>query len=116
MRGRCLSESSQRLERMAANDMLDVLHYYFEQDNVDEKEVAEAKAEMRTQLYGMLYERSYTWGKSTSGSSHEFGTQEIGSDPMGAAPELTHKPYVPPTAVDPTAQRPYGTLLDPPLG
>jgi hypothetical protein len=111
-----MSENGQRLERMAANDMLDVLHYYFELDVLGDEDFMKAKAEMRKQLYGMLYERAYRWGESSTSSNHEFGTQEVGADPISGAPELTHKPYVPPTPVNPTAARPYGTLVDPPLG
>lgn len=103
---------------MAAHDMLDVLHYYFEQDSVGEEDLQKAKTRMREELYTRLYKRPYSWGNA-GGPEREFGTQEIGTDGFhnkSGQPELTHKPFVPTTKFNPDAARPYGTLLDPPLG
>jgi hypothetical protein len=111
---------------MPAQDMLDVLHYLFESDSIDEQETQDAKRKMRGVIYGQLYERPYTWG-SESADTREFGTQDVASGDVdysqptstsGSArggPQLTHKPYIPPTPVDPTSPRPFGTVLDAPL-
>jgi hypothetical protein len=97
--------------------MCDVVHYYFETDNIAEKEFQEAKVKMRTILYSQLYHRPYTWG-SDSGAAREFGTQEAASGDLyagGGEPRLTHKPYVPPTPVNANSAKPFGNVLDAPL-
>jgi hypothetical protein len=112
-----LTQTGLRLERMPAQDMLDVLHFYFETDNLGEKEEQEAKLKMRQRIYTQLYDRSYTWGDDTGG--REFGTQEVASGDVyagGGQPKLTHKPYIPPTPVNANAAKPYGNVLDAPLG
>jgi hypothetical protein len=109
---------------MPAQDMFDVVHYCFESDSLDEKEIADAKHKMRSIVYNQLYERPYTWGSDTA-NEREFGTQEVASgdfdygqsstSSVPDAPQLTHKPYIPPTPVDPTSSRPFGAALDAPL-
>jgi hypothetical protein len=101
-----------RLERMPAQDMLDVLHYLFESDSLGEQETQEAKTKMRRTIYGQLYERPYRWGDNVD---QEFGTQEVhGAD--GGTQGLTHKGYIPPTPVNANAAKPFGNVLDAPLG
>lgn len=104
---------------MPAQDMLDVLHYLFESDSLVEKETQDAKVKMRRTIYGQLYERSYRWGSDTV-DGRDFGTQEVASGETWSgepsSPRLTHKPYIPPTPVDATAAKPFGNVLDAPLG
>jgi hypothetical protein len=97
--------------------MLDVVHYYFETDAVGEKEGQDAKVKLRRILYGQLYQRPYTWGEE-SGADTAFGSQEVASGDYvaGGAPELTHKPYIPPTPVNADSVKPFGAALDAPLG
>jgi hypothetical protein len=97
--------------------MLDIVHYAFETDAIGEKEMHDAKSRMRKILYGQLYGRSYNWGDSTA-SGGEFGTQQVASGDVnaGGTPELSHKPYIPPTPVNANAAKPYGNVLDAPLG
>jgi hypothetical protein len=109
---------------MPAQDMLDVLHYLFESDSIVEKDTQDAKVKMRSVIYGQLYERPYTWGSDDNG--RDFGTQNVASGDFDfeqttaasvpGAPKLTHKPYIPPTPVDPTSATPFGSVLDPPMG
>jgi hypothetical protein len=100
--------------------MLDILHYLFESDSIGEKEEQDAKAKMRRTLYGQLYNRPYHWGEETGGT--EFGTQDasgnstVGSPSGSGGDQMTHKPYIPPTPVNANAAKPYGTVLDAPLG
>ena len=98
---------------MPAQDMLDVVHYYFETDTLTDKEMSDAKVKMRQTIYSQLYERPYTWGNVGVGADREFGTQEVSSS---GGERLTHKPYVPPTPVNANSARPYGGVLDAPLG
>jgi hypothetical protein len=97
--------------------MLDIVHYFFETDAIGEKEEQDAKRKMRSSLYTQLYERDYTWGQPTQ--AREFGTQEVASGEIysgAGTPALTHKPYIPPTPVNANAAKPYGNVLDAPLG
>jgi len=102
--------------------MLDVVHYLFESDSLVEKETQDAKVRMRRTVYGQLYGRAYTWGSETA-DGNEYGTQEVASGDVFSGgsgssgdPQLTHKPYIPPTPVDASSAKPYGTVLDAPLG
>jgi hypothetical protein len=103
--------------------MLDILHYLFETDAVGEKEEQDAKSKLRRTLYTQLYQRPYTWGDASGG--REYGTQEVASGEVysggvsksgSGAPGMTHKPYIPPTPVNANAAKPYGNVLDAPLG
>jgi hypothetical protein len=99
--------------------MLDILHYLFESDSVGEKEEQDAKVKMRRTIYSQLYQRPYRWGEDSGG---EFGTQDasggntVGSSTGSGGVRLEHKPYIPPTPVNANAAKPYGTVLDAPLG
>jgi hypothetical protein len=100
---------------MPAQDMLDVLHFYFEGDILGEEQVQKAKQHMRHTIYTQLYKRPYTWmvdGMTTQRG--EFGTQEVGATGFHDQQPLTHKGYTPPTQFDPTAKRPF-PMLDPVL-
>lgn len=94
--------------------MLDMLHYLFESDNLDEEEVGKAKLKMRRTLYRVLYLRRYTWHDESDGY-HEFGTQDA-SGVSTRSTEMTHKPYIPPTPVNADSAKPFGAALDAPLG
>jgi len=89
--------------------MLDIVHYFFESDVLTTPEVHEAKTSMRQMLYRDLYGREYAWGDSPSS-----GAQVDVVDASGDA--VVHKPYIPPTPVDPTSPTPFGNVLDAPLG
>lgn len=95
--------------------MLDIVHYFFESDSLNTEEEQDAKRKMRQAVYGQLYDRPYSWGNQ--GGSREFGTQETASGDFSNGPqELTHKPYIPPTPVDVSSAKPFGNVLDAPLG
>jgi len=109
--------------------MLDIVHYFFECDVFTTAEEHQARTSVRQLLYRDLYGREYTGGGSadSAGGVREFGTQEVASGDFFAAeqvtapttpggPVLTHKPYIPPTPVDPTSAKPFGNVLDAPLG
>ena len=89
--------------------MLDIIHYYFEEDNsrYETGEQADAVSKMRVQLYNLYgYQYNYKINtKSKGGGSNEFG---------GIASGET-KPYIPPTEFDPDSSNPFGGVLDQPL-
>jgi hypothetical protein len=89
--------------------MLDVLHFFFEEDSryVSEEEARSVSA-LRTTIYGELYGTTYRYQmKSRSNSGNSSGDY---SDPN----EL--KPYIPPTEFDPESLNPFGSVLDAPIG
>ena len=96
--------------------MLDIIHYLFESDSIDEKETQKAKLKMRRTIYKVLYMRTYTW-QDGEDEYRDFGTQDVNANPMGGrSTELTHKGYIPPTPVNADSPMPYGNVLDAPLG
>ena len=96
--------------------MLDMLHYFFETDSIDEEEEQKAKLKMRRSIYRNLYQRTYTWMDDVGESHHEFGTQDASGVGAARSTELTHKPYIPPTPVNADSPLPFGAALAPPMG
>ena len=109
-------------------DLLDALHYLFEDDLTPSTgEQQEARENVRKSIYVDLYgDESYEWvakrderGKGQFSGSAPRVTTASGQqvlDGMPPEPELTHKGYIPPTKVDPAAAKPFGDVLDAPLG
>lgn len=86
--------------------MLDVIHYYYEEDmNYSTVEQAQMSEARRIHVFEDLYEETYKYksGKSTS-------SYKISEDGM------VSKPYIPPTSIDETSPMPFGDVLDSPLG
>jgi hypothetical protein len=107
---------------MEASDMLDVLHYFFEEDikTVSTGEQSESIDSMRTNLY-QLYDQTYRYGAkkgnstSTGGRAYVTGDYEFPNDvPFDPSAQET-KPFVPATEFDPESSMPFGGLLDAPL-
>jgi hypothetical protein len=110
--------SGLKLAEMDSSDMVDVLHYYFEDDLsvVSQEEVA-AKSESRSVIYRTLYGTTYkyrvdTGVKSTTASGSHSYDDLVPFDPSNSVT----KPYVPPTDFDADMSKPFGTVLDAPLG
>lgn len=109
------------LSLLDAADFVDLLHYYFEIDaNVSSGEQAEARDAMRAQIYGELYKTVYKYGGKSS-KVNDFSALDDPYDdmPMPVDPmekSFTTKPYVPPTMLDEGSSRPFGSVLDAPLG
>lgn len=104
--------------------MLDVLHFLFEDDwsSVSSSEHADARDAMRLRLYVDLYETTYEFSSSKS-----FGSGIDGLDPPLEDDEIPIpvdplekskfvKPYTPATDFNPDAAKPFGAVLDAPLG
>lgn len=109
--------SGLKLAEMDSVDMVDVLHYYFEEDlNVVSQEQVAAKSESRSVIYRTLYGTPYKYRvdagiKATASSSSSYDDL-VPFDPSNSVT----KPYVPPTEFDPDMAKPFGTVLDAPLG
>lgn len=113
---------------MPATDMLDVIHYFFEDDlNYSTPEQAEARDKMRSSLYGQLYQTTYKYatGANSKGTAtvKDFDIEEE-IKPVNLKersvdsfnPAIPPKPYVAPTPIGTNSARPFGNILDAPLG
>lgn len=117
-----------QLASMEASDMLDVIHYFFEDDlSVSTGEQAEARDKSRTMLYEKFYHRPYAHATGVSASNnnknaatqtYEFDEEEEIDEPINpfSPSKRDTKPYVPPTSFNATAAKPFGEVLDAPLG
>jgi hypothetical protein len=111
-----------KLEEMEASDMLDVLHYFFEDDvkTISTGEQAESIDAMRTQLY-QLYGQTYRYGAKKRGSTSNGGRSYVTGDyefppdmPLDPSAQGV-KPFVPATEFNPESSMPFGGVLDAPL-
>lgn len=132
--------SGVRLPLLESCDMMDVLHYMFEQDlDSSTAEQAEAKSKIRENIYDLFYERRYKYGLSSKSDKQfdldsdpgfvnnpESGiipvnpserAKEVGSAMPAAKKNPTNlkKRYIPPTQFDEDSEVPFGKLLDPPM-
>jgi hypothetical protein len=111
------------------SDMLDVLHFFFEEDfiHITTGEQAEARDKSRSMLYGQLYHREYKYAAPTTGRTaaspgisgpldEDLEIEDIPTpiDPFQRSRET--KPYIPPTQVNENSRLPFGAALDEPLG
>ena len=117
-----------RLEELNASDMLDVLHFFFEEDNrFSTAEEAKAIDQLRTSLYRDLYGRTYNYAtKSGSGVSTAGGSFDLEPENPDSAEEVIQpfsprqhkeptKSYVPATQMGDDESAPFGGLLDAPI-
>lgn len=108
--------------------MVDVLHYYFEEDlNVPSGEAAEAKSEARSVIYRTLYGSTYKYAMPKSKASRAYGSASgdklpdegfYGEQDLAPFdPEMNvTKPFIPATDFDADSPLPFGRDLDAPLG
>lgn len=90
------------LKEMEAPDMLDVIHYFLDEDlRYTSGEELKLHEVIRKTLMVDLYGLTYKYG-SAEGSSSDSDSDV--------------KPYIPPTEIDPDAFNPFGSVLDSPIG
>lgn len=119
------------LKDLDAPDLLDVLHFFFEEDvgSLTTAEQADAREKTRTQLYASLYSKTYAYASTKNSTSYidnsvvlpaeddvEDNEMPTPLDPAARSASAFTKPYVPPTRMNSNPQRPFGTTLDGPLG
>lgn len=116
------------LKSLSAPDMLDVIHFLFEDDmhSSSTGEQAEAKDKSRTMLYSSLYGKVYKY--ASKGASANQLPPDIAAEmqdydmPTPVDPfersqgSAIVKPFVPATSVDNGSRLPFGTALEAPLG
>jgi len=103
---------------MEVRDMLDILHYLFEEDlNVTSSEQIEAKSKVRDRVYRSIYNRDYKYSLSKSKTPNYSDFDSL--DGYAGSPVVSNqtKPYMPPTNFDPDSPNPFGNILrETPLG
>lgn len=112
-----------RLEEMNAPDMLDVIHYFFEEDSrYISAEQADAASRAREIIYSDFYNTRYPYATSggAQGATKNFDIEPEDSDVDIIPFDPTQKkqptkPFIAPTKVDATLAQPFGELIDGPL-
>lgn len=114
---------------MNAVDMVDVLHFFFEDDmNYASAEHADAKDRSREIIYQDFYGHRYAYSntQARANSSYSAGGQNFTKD-FDSSPEEEEKieafdpmkkppkPFVPATTVNAASPKPFGSVLDEPL-
>lgn len=118
-----------RLASLEASDMLDVIHYLFEDDVLSASgDHIEYKDTFRDNLYGEMYKYNYKY-KTRSETDGSYGLSELDSPLDSDTPpvdesekikvfsprEKTAKPYIPPTQISVDDVKPFGSVLDAPI-
>jgi hypothetical protein len=109
-----------RLEEMELSDMLDVVHYFYEEDlNYASVEQAQMTDARRLTLFKQLYGTDYKYASEdiknkTAGSSANFDFDFDNLAPFDPTNAET-KPFVPATNMDETSSNPFGDILDAPI-
>lgn len=84
--------------------MLDVIHYYYEEDmnysTMEQMQMVEAR---RIHIFEQLYNQTYNYRLDHSNSRADNSDGSIS------------KPYIPPTPIDESSSLPFGDILDSPL-
>ena len=107
--------SNLRLAEMDLADMLDVLHYFYEEDsNFVSEEHGRFMETKRINVYERLYEEQYRYRVFSDTSATEF--DEDGNVIPFSPSNQDVKPYIPPTEFNPDSADPFGGVLDTPIG
>lgn len=111
---------------MEARDMLDVIHYFFEEDMFySSAEQAEGRDRSRQQIYSQFYDSEYPYAVAgasanaagTTTRNFDVAEQEeeavVPFDPLQNSKPT--KPFIPATPVNAKSSKPFGSVLDEPL-
>lgn len=111
-----------KLEELDSPQMVDVLHYLFEEDlTAPSKEFMDARTEVRKIIYGEMYETEYLFGLSDKSSSKNYTASGESLDsfddiiPFDPTVKQVRKGYIAPTNLDEDSSKPFGDILDGPL-
>jgi hypothetical protein len=116
--------SGVRLKEMEASEMVDVVHFLFEDDlNVSSSELMEARSSVRTTIYESLYGEKYKYEYKPPKKENQANGDPFGSDSFNdlapfdpSEPPKPTKPYTPPTDFNEESSLPFGETLDAPMG
>lgn len=109
--------SQVRLEDLDAADMLDVIHYIYEEDmNYLSQEQAQMVENRRVAIWNTLYGFPYKY--SVFKKSNEYVADDDIADftPFDPTRKNSVKPYIPPTEFSGNDNDPFGGVLDAPIG
>lgn len=104
---------------MELSDMLDVIHYFYEEDlnyaSVEQAQMSDARrVTIFKQLYGTEYRYASTDTKNkVSASDFDYDFDDL--EPFDPAKAAT-KPFIPATEIDEYSSNPFGDILDAPIG
>ena len=102
--------------------MIDVLHFYFEEDLMADSKVAiDNKNRVRSWLYRDMYFKAYKYGNTNSEESYNYSKASDGfigdeDDTIGDPLKPPTKPFTPATDFNPDSANPFGRIVEPPLG
>jgi hypothetical protein len=111
---------------MEMSEMLDVMHYIFEEDmTFSTGEQADAQTEIRKSLYKELYHKDYKYNRSSGKKNTASGFDDIDGlmeadepivpvDPVKESQKV--KAYTPTTKLNSDSPLPFGNVLDAPIG
>jgi len=111
--------SGLQLSGMDTSDMLDVMHVILEDDitSAQSGEHIDAKDKVRTLFYREFYDKKFILSSKSRGN--DFADIDLPLDeeiqPFDLRKQET-KPYFPPTDFDEESAKPFGKVLDEPLG
>jgi hypothetical protein len=108
--------SQVKLAEMDAADMLDVIHYIYEEDiDYVSHEQAQMVENRRIAVWNTLYGAPYKY--TIYKKSNEFDVDDVQDfTPFDPAQRNTVKPYFPPTDISADDEDPFGGVLDAPMG
>ncbi len=107
--------------------MLDVIHYFFEEDlGMKTQEELNAKNGMRKSMYENMYDNEYgllvpKTKNNASANDFDFDEEddedfEIDEPIQPFNPRKNSKSFVPPTPLKEDSIKPFGDILDSPIG
>ena len=103
--------------------MLDVLHYYFEENfSHVSLEHAQRISSVRESTYQSLYGVDYPYSITREAGGNSQNIEDYDVEDLDSEPEEIKvfnpksKPYTPPTKLNESAAKPFGSILDAPLG
>jgi hypothetical protein len=113
--------SQVKLAEMDAADMLDVIHYLYEEDvNYVSPEQQQYADQRRVSIWNSMYKIPYKY--SATKENADIFNSPIGDDedidftPFSASRSNNVKPYFPPTDFSAEDGDPFGGVLDAPIG
>ncbi len=108
-----------KLSEMELSDMLDVIHFMYEEDynyaTVEQAQMAEAR---RIQVFEGMYNQEYKYkvfDQKQNSSNQDLFDEDGELKPFNPNANET-KPYIPPTEFNPNSGNPFGDILDAPIG
>lgn len=114
--------SGVRLKELDSSDLIDVIHYLFEEDiYYVSKEQGESREKVRKMMYSEFYKKDYEYAMFEEKQKFDFddiGLEEQAEEirPFDVSDKKRQiKPYVPPTAMDDESPVPFGSIIDAPL-